>query len=110
MVDLLGCVCFTSIVEHFSSIMLSWVPFYWLLKCLMLIWLFAPVENNGSLFVYYKFIRPFALKYMDRGAAGNPNARGPGSSGGGGSGQRTGGGGGGGGQMYPNEDLNNKAQ
>lgn len=94
---------FLSIVEHFSSFILSWVPFYWLLKCLLLVWLFSPVENNGSLFVYYKFIRPFALKYLDRSMAGNPNVRGPNSSGGG-IGQRAGGG-----QMYPNEDIN-KAQ
>jgi len=51
-----------SILEFFSEIILDFVPFYWLVKCLFLIWCFAPISNNGSQFLYNKVIRPVFLK------------------------------------------------
>jgi len=54
-----------SILEFFSEIILDFVPFYWLVKCLFLIWCFAPIANNGSQFLYTKFIRPIFLKNKD---------------------------------------------
>lgn len=51
-----------SVFEYFSDIMLSWFPFYWLAKCVFMIWCFAPVEFNGSQFIYRRFIRPVFLK------------------------------------------------
>ncbi|GFX67419.1 receptor expression-enhancing protein 5 [Trichonephila clavipes] len=51
-----------SLVEFFSDIIISFIPFYWLMKCLFLIWCFAPLENNGSKFLYLRIIRPIFLK------------------------------------------------
>jgi hypothetical protein len=41
-------------VEHSScqDILVGWVPFYWLTKCLFMIWCMAPMENNGSEIIY----------------------------------------------------------
>ncbi|KAI8777233.1 receptor expression-enhancing protein 5-like isoform X1 [Biomphalaria glabrata] len=55
-----------SLVEFFSDIFLFWIPFYWLLKCVFLVWCFMPVPWNGSITLYYRFIRPFILRHQDR--------------------------------------------
>ncbi|XP_015922024.1 receptor expression-enhancing protein 5 isoform X1 [Parasteatoda tepidariorum] len=52
-----------SLLEFFSEIILDFVPFYWLLKCLFLVWCFAPISNNGSQFLYHRFIRPVFMKH-----------------------------------------------
>ena len=39
------------------------LPFYWLGKCLFLIWLMAPGEKGGSHILYQRVIRPFVLKH-----------------------------------------------
>ncbi|XP_041368048.1 receptor expression-enhancing protein 5-like isoform X2 [Gigantopelta aegis] len=52
-----------SLVEFFADILLFWIPFYWLLKCLFLVWCMAPITNNGATLMYYRFIRPFILRY-----------------------------------------------
>ncbi|CAF2649410.1 unnamed protein product [Rotaria sp. Silwood2] len=39
------------------------LPFYWLGKCVLLIWLMMPGEKGGSHFLYHRFIRPFVLKH-----------------------------------------------
>lgn len=64
-----------ALVEFFSDTFLFWIPFYWLLKCLFLVYCFAPTSWNGSLTIYHKVIRPFVLKheknidsFIDRGA------------------------------------------
>lgn len=49
-------------VEFFSDIILNWVPFYWLTKCIFLIWCFIPISNNGSSVIYNRFIRPVFIK------------------------------------------------
>jgi len=51
-----------SLVEFFSEIILDFLPFYWLAKCIFLIWCFAPIPNNGSQFLYSRIIRPVFLK------------------------------------------------
>lgn len=51
-----------SCAEFFSDILLSWFPFYYLLKCTFLIWCMAPVNYNGSKLIYNKLIRPWVLK------------------------------------------------
>lgn len=51
-----------SLVEFFSEIILGFIPFYWLMKCIFLIWCFAPISNNGSQFLYSRIIRPVFLK------------------------------------------------
>ncbi|KAG1687298.1 Receptor expression-enhancing protein 5 [Nymphon striatum] len=50
------------IFEFFSDIFLDWFPFYWLLKCIFLVWCFLPFSSNGSTFIYAKIIKPFFLK------------------------------------------------
>jgi len=53
-----------SVIEFFSDILLSWMPFYFLAKCIFLIWCAAPSGFNGSDFIYNRIIRPFFLKHQ----------------------------------------------
>uniref|UniRef100_G3P977 Receptor expression-enhancing protein n=1 Tax=Gasterosteus aculeatus aculeatus TaxID=481459 RepID=G3P977_GASAC len=53
-----------SIVEAFSDIFLFWFPFYYIGKCLFLLWCMAPVTWNGSEIIYRRVIRPFFLKHQ----------------------------------------------
>jgi len=53
---------FFSVVEFFSDIIFSWFPFYWLAKVVFLIWCFMPIQNNGAMYIYSRFIRPVFLK------------------------------------------------
>jgi len=53
---------FFSVGEFFSDIIFSWFPFYWLAKVIFLIWCFMPLENNGSMYIYSRVIRPVFLK------------------------------------------------
>jgi len=52
-----------TIVEFFSEYIVCWFPVYWLFKCLFYVWLMVPIEYNGSLILYRRFIRPQFLKY-----------------------------------------------
>lgn len=49
-------------IEFFSDILLSWFPFYWLAKCLFLVWCAAPISANGSDIMYSRVIRPVFLR------------------------------------------------
>jgi receptor expression-enhancing protein 5/6 len=51
-----------SVGEFFADILVSWVPFYWLSKCVFLIWCMAPGLNGSSL-IYKKIILPYFLKH-----------------------------------------------
>ncbi|XP_072167248.1 receptor expression-enhancing protein 5-like isoform X2 [Diadema setosum] len=53
-----------SLVEFFSDIFLSWFPFYYLAKMAFLGWCMAPIQSNGSQFLYHRFIKPFILKHQ----------------------------------------------
>ncbi|RVE57461.1 hypothetical protein OJAV_G00216390 [Oryzias javanicus] len=53
-----------TVVEAFSDIFLFWFPFYYLSKCLFLVWCMAPVKWNGSDMLYKRAIRPFFLKHQ----------------------------------------------
>lgn len=53
-----------TIVEFFSEFIVSWFPFYWLLKCIFYVWLMVPIQMNGSLFLYRRLIRPKFLQYQ----------------------------------------------
>lgn len=55
--------CF-SVMEFFSDILLSWLPFYFLAKCVFLVWCAAPTPFNGSDVIYGRIIRPFFLKHQ----------------------------------------------
>lgn len=52
-----------STFEFFSLYITKIIPFYWLIKCAFFIWCMAPIENNGSVIMYYKVIRPYFLKH-----------------------------------------------
>jgi len=49
------------IVDFFSEKLLSWFPLYWLIKCVFLVWCYIPIENNGAMIIYNRFLRPFFL-------------------------------------------------
>jgi len=53
-----------SVCEFFSDLLLSWFPFYWLAKCLFLVWCFLPVSWNGSDILYQRVVRPFFMKHQ----------------------------------------------
>lgn len=55
-----------SCVEFFSGVLTSFIPFYWLLKCIFLVFCMAPIPQNGSVLIYNKVIRPYFLKHQDR--------------------------------------------
>ncbi|XP_034419410.1 receptor expression-enhancing protein 5-like isoform X1 [Cyclopterus lumpus] len=55
---------FFSIIEAFSDIFLFWFPFYYIGKCVFLLWCMAPVTWNGSEILYKRVIRPFFLKHQ----------------------------------------------
>ncbi|XP_062869081.1 receptor expression-enhancing protein 6 [Trichomycterus rosablanca] len=54
---------FFGVGEFFSDIFLSWFPFYYLCKCLFLLWCMAPISWNGSRVLYRRLIRPFFLRH-----------------------------------------------
>jgi len=51
------------IMEYFTDLLLSWVPFYFLAKCAFLIWCMLPMANNGSMIIYHRLIKPFVKKH-----------------------------------------------
>jgi len=53
-----------SCFEFFSLYITRVIPFYWLLKCVFFVWCMAPLENNGSIFLYQRVIRPYFLKHQ----------------------------------------------
>ncbi|XP_028857620.1 receptor expression-enhancing protein 6 isoform X2 [Denticeps clupeoides] len=52
-----------SVGEFFSDIFLFWFPFYYICKCLFLLWCMAPVSWNGSQVLYKRVVRPIFLKH-----------------------------------------------
>jgi len=54
------------VVESFTDIFFSWIPFYFLLKCVFLLFCMAPIKCNGSVLIYNKVIRPFILKHQEK--------------------------------------------
>ncbi|XP_068146948.1 receptor expression-enhancing protein 5 isoform X2 [Drosophila tropicalis] len=52
-----------TVIEFFSGVLTSIIPFYWLLKCAFLIWCMLPMEQNGSVIIYNKLVRPYFLKH-----------------------------------------------
>jgi len=52
-----------SIIEFFSLFLTNFIPFYFLLKCIFFIWCMLPIENNGSIIIYNRIIRPQFVKH-----------------------------------------------
>merc|ERR1712032_125203 len=55
---------FFSVVGYFADFIAGWVPFYWLSKCLFLVWCMAPIEANGANVIYSKVILPFFMEHQ----------------------------------------------
>ena len=53
-----------SIVDQFAGIILSFIPFYYVMKVAMLIWMFHP-SSQGATTLYNNFILPFYKQYED---------------------------------------------
>ncbi|XP_028982277.1 receptor expression-enhancing protein 5 [Diachasma alloeum] len=53
-----------TIIEFFSDFIVGWFPVYWLFKCVFYVWLMAPIDYNGSLIIYHRFIRPKFIQYQ----------------------------------------------
>ena len=51
-----------SVVDYFVDIIMSWVPFYWLAKCVFLLWCMSPLD--GARTVYHKIIIPWFRRYQ----------------------------------------------
>ncbi|XP_054157297.1 receptor expression-enhancing protein 5-like [Oppia nitens] len=47
-----------SVADFFSLYLFRIIPFYWLAKLAFLGWCLAPIPQNGSQLLYFKFIRP----------------------------------------------------
>lgn len=61
---------FFLLIEYFTDLLLSWVPIYWFIKCVFLIYCMLPEPYSGSLMIYSAIIRPTFLKHqakIDRG-------------------------------------------
>ncbi len=56
--------CF-SIADQFAGIILSLIPFYYVLKVAMLIWMFHP-STQGAITLYDNFLLPYVKQYQGR--------------------------------------------
>ncbi|CAM4780750.1 unnamed protein product [Rotaria magnacalcarata] len=50
-------------IEYIGYNFFQTLPFYWLGKCIFLVWLMVPGEKGGSKILYTRFVRPFVLKH-----------------------------------------------
>eukprot|EP01070_Trichotokara_eunicae_P009458 Trichotokara_eunicae@DN6087_c0_g1_i1.p1 len=55
---------FFSFIEIFGDTLLFWVPFYYVVKIVFLLWLFLP-SFMGATWVYNKILRPFLQQHAD---------------------------------------------
>jgi receptor expression-enhancing protein 5/6 len=51
-----------TILDQFAGIVLHLIPFYYVLKVAMLIWMFHPA-SEGAIIMYNNFILPFVKQY-----------------------------------------------
>jgi len=54
---------FFKVFESFADVIVSWIPFYFFIKCIFLIWCYYP-GTKGATIVYKKFMRPYLVKAM----------------------------------------------
>lgn len=52
-----------SVLEFWSNTLLYWIPFYWVLKTVLFLYLGLP-QFSGAKLVYLKFLRPFSVKFL----------------------------------------------
>jgi len=58
-----SCYGLFDILEYFSDQLLYWIPFYILVKALILVWLMVPGKSGGTYIIYNRFLKPFCLKH-----------------------------------------------
>jgi len=51
-----------NVLEFSSETIEAYVPVYWLLKCIFLLYLYLPT-TMGAQFIYHRFIQPFVQKH-----------------------------------------------
>ncbi|EEB08633.2 ER membrane protein DP1/Yop1 [Schizosaccharomyces japonicus yFS275] len=56
---------FMTVLEYWIDFLLVWVPFYWLMKAIFLVWLALPRFSGASL-IYRAIIRPYITPYVMR--------------------------------------------
>ena len=54
---------FFHVLEFFSDHLVWWVPLYWLVKTIFLVWCMLPFKQNGSAVIYQLVIQPLYVKY-----------------------------------------------
>ncbi|SCU89379.1 LAME_0E03202g1_1 [Lachancea meyersii CBS 8951] len=54
---------FLNVIEFWSKAILYWIPFYWFLKTLLLVYLALP-QTSGAKYVYNTILDPIAQKYI----------------------------------------------
>jgi len=53
-----------SISENLFSFLVSWIPFYYIIKCGFFLWLYHP-KFMGAGLVYNKVVKPYAMPYLN---------------------------------------------
>ena len=66
MAYLLGCLFLLLCPRVLCCILVGWMPFYWLIKCLFMIWCMAPLENNRSEIIYARVFCPILPEASDK--------------------------------------------
>ncbi|KAJ1926968.1 ER membrane protein DP1/Yop1 [Tieghemiomyces parasiticus] len=51
-----------NVVEYFTNVLLYWVPFYYTLKLVVLLWLALP-HTRGAEYLYQNYLRPVFLRH-----------------------------------------------
>ena len=54
-----------SVIDQFAGFVLSLIPFYYVLKMAVLIWLFHPA-TNGATQIYYGLVQPFWKEHEEK--------------------------------------------
>ncbi|CAR22032.1 Protein YOP1 [Lachancea thermotolerans] len=54
---------FLNVIEFWSKAILYWVPFYWFMKTLLLVYLALP-QTSGAKYVYNAVLEPVTSKYI----------------------------------------------
>lgn len=54
---------FLNVIEFWSKAILYWIPFYWFIKTLLLVYLALP-QTSGAKYVYNAILEPVTSKYI----------------------------------------------
>lgn len=54
---------FSHVMEFFLDHLVWWMPLYWFVKTVLLVWCMAPVSQNGSMVIYIFIIKPLYSRH-----------------------------------------------